>query len=93
MTDILQRQWVKVAFSVSQMINGIQNVGFSDTVFPYKAIDFCIEIERSFGDVLVIEERKFLEMHLKSELCRDFKSILKSGCKLLKNIDKKDFHI
>jgi hypothetical protein len=36
------------------MINSIQNIGFSNAVFPYEAIDFSIKFEGGISKILVV---------------------------------------
>jgi hypothetical protein len=51
----LNGQRIEITFSIRQMIDGIQYIGFSDAVFAHKTIYFAVKLEIGFGKVFVIE--------------------------------------
>src|SRR5690554_798510 len=57
---VLDSYGIKVTLSVSQMVNTVQNIGFSHTVPTYKTVDFSIKIKTDFREILIIEKMKFL---------------------------------
>ena len=54
--DVLAGDWVEIAFSERQMIDGIQYVGLTHPVIPHQAIDLGIEIQLQGIEVLVVDQ-------------------------------------
>ena len=54
--DVLHGQRVEITFTDGQMIHSIQNIGFSNAVFPYEAIDFSIKFEGGIRKILVVQD-------------------------------------
>jgi hypothetical protein len=52
--DILYSQRIEITFTDGQMIHGIQNIRFPNTVFPYEAIDFSVKFEGGISKILVV---------------------------------------
>jgi hypothetical protein len=57
MAYILGADRVKVALAKTEVVNGVQDICFSDAVIPDKTIDLCIKLKFTTIKILVIEER------------------------------------
>ncbi len=53
--DVLNRKRIEVAFSIRQMVNSIENIGFSNAVFAYKTDYFTVKFEAGFCEIFIIE--------------------------------------
>jgi hypothetical protein len=56
MPDILRIYGVKITFAKAEIMNGIQNIGFTNTVVPYKAIDTGRETYFNFLKILKVNQ-------------------------------------
>jgi hypothetical protein len=63
MFDILYRDGIKVAFCESKMVNRIQNVGFSYTIIPDKAINLTIELKIDRRKAFIINKTYRIKLH------------------------------
>jgi hypothetical protein len=63
--DILAIDNIKIRFADRQIVNGIEQVGFSDAVVPDKAIYLFRKRKISVFIIFKIKQRKFLQEHLK----------------------------
>ena len=57
MGNILGCYGIEIAFAQCQVVNGIQDVGFSNTIIPNKTVDFAVKFEFSGFKILVVNER------------------------------------
>jgi hypothetical protein len=48
MPDILRIHRVKIAFTERQIVDGVENIGFSRAIVSYKAVDFITEFQLRF---------------------------------------------
>src|SRR5690554_858810 len=53
---VLNSDRIKITFSVSQMINAVEYVGFSDAVTTDKTVDFSFKIKIDFRKIFVIKK-------------------------------------
>src|SRR5699024_10596239 len=61
--DVLFVDGIEISFSVGQMINTVQYIGFADAVFSYQAIDFGVKIKNLTFKVFIIDERELINVH------------------------------
>jgi hypothetical protein len=64
MPDILRIGIIEIAFTERQIINGIQQIGFANSIVPDKAIQFPGESEGGFTKILIIQHRKLPDKHV-----------------------------